>query len=63
VDRWFEIAMSMISGLSLLVLTLVLFVLRDFRDRIMRLESNAMQGAGSVNVYRRGSVAGAAGHD
>jgi hypothetical protein len=58
VDRWFEIAMSMISGLSLLVLTLVLFVLRDFRDRIMRLESNAMHGTGSAIAYRRVGAAG-----
>jgi hypothetical protein len=58
-DRWFEILMSVVSGASLVVLTLVLFILRDFKDRIMRLETNAMRGTGSAIAYRR--VPGAVG--
>lgn len=56
-----QVIFLILAGISALFSGLMFFLLRDLRDRIMRLENQAMHGAGAVNVYRRGSIAGAAG--
>ncbi len=36
---WFQVALAVLAGCGTVMLTLMLFVLRDLRDRIVRLEN------------------------
>jgi len=55
VNMGLQVALVVLSGLSTLIMGLVLFVVRDLRDRIVRLEDRAMNGAvagtASVRAY------------
>jgi hypothetical protein len=61
-----QIALVVLSGLSTLIMALMFFVLRDLRDRIVRLENRAMNGAAvggisSARAYGMPSRTGAIG--
>lgn len=51
---WVEIFLSILAGCATVMLALMLFVLRDLRDRIVRLEDYVMGNPPTLTRYRGG---------
>ncbi len=51
---WLQVALALLAGCGTVMLALMLFVLRDLRDRIVRLEDYVMGNQPTPLRYRGG---------